>query len=78
MIRTLVDIGAELDMVTSIVLLDWPIYVDVVSLSAHPWISTVGCLGSIDKLMLSEFSIAATSVMAGRSTGSSWAQSSAT
>ncbi|EMS50516.1 hypothetical protein TRIUR3_26247 [Triticum urartu] len=78
MIRTLVDIGAELVMVMSIVLPDWLMYVDAVSLSAHPWISAVGCLGSIGKLMFSEFSIAATSVMAGRSAGSSWAQSSAT
>ncbi|KAF7110291.1 hypothetical protein CFC21_110425, partial [Triticum aestivum] len=51
MIRTLVDIGAELVMVMSIVLLDWPMYVNVVSLSAHPWISAPGCLGSIGKLM---------------------------
>ncbi|KAM3192948.1 hypothetical protein ACQJBY_069863 [Aegilops geniculata] len=71
MIRTLVDIGAELVIVMSIVLLDWPMYVDVVSLSAHPWISAEGCLGSIGKLMLSEFSVAATPVMAGRSAGSS-------
>ncbi|EMS55163.1 hypothetical protein TRIUR3_07180 [Triticum urartu] len=71
MIRTLVDIGAELVIVMSIVLLDWPIYVDDVPLSAHPWISAVGCLGSIGKLMHSEFSIAATSVMVGRSAGSS-------
>ncbi|EMS35660.1 hypothetical protein TRIUR3_19107 [Triticum urartu] len=71
MIRTLVDIGAELVMVMYIVLLDWPTYVDVVSLSTHPWISAADCLGSIGELMLSEFSIAATSVMAGRSAGSS-------
>ncbi|KAF7053643.1 hypothetical protein CFC21_061515 [Triticum aestivum] len=71
MIRTLVDIGAELVIVMSIVLLDWLTYVDVVSLSAHPWISAAGCLGSIGKLILSEFSIAATSVMVGRSVGSS-------
>ncbi|EMS63161.1 hypothetical protein TRIUR3_03337 [Triticum urartu] len=71
MIRTLVDIGAELVMVMCIVLLDWHMYVDVVSLSAHPWISLAGCLGSIGKLMLSEFSIAATSVMVGRFAGSS-------
>ncbi|KAM3191961.1 hypothetical protein ACQJBY_069288 [Aegilops geniculata] len=71
MIRTLVDIGAELVMVTSIVLLDWPMYVGVMPLSAHPWISAAGCLGTIGKLVLSEFSIAATSVMVGRSAGSS-------
>ncbi|KAF7072178.1 hypothetical protein CFC21_077343 [Triticum aestivum] len=71
MIRTLVDIGAELVIVMSVVLLDWLTYVDVVSLSAHPWISAAGCLGSIGKLILSEFSIAATSVMVGRSVGSS-------
>ncbi|KAF6988224.1 hypothetical protein CFC21_005793 [Triticum aestivum] len=71
MIRTLVDIGDELVMVMSIVLLDWPTYVDVVCVPAHPWISAAGCLGSIGELMFSEFSIAATSVMAGRSAGSS-------
>ncbi|KAF7078298.1 hypothetical protein CFC21_082758 [Triticum aestivum] len=71
MIRTVVDTGAELVIVMSIVLLDRPTYVDVVSMSAHPWIGAAGCLGSIGELMFSEFSIAATSVMVGRSAGSS-------
>ncbi|KAM3193192.1 hypothetical protein ACQJBY_070021 [Aegilops geniculata] len=68
MIRTLVSTVAELVMVMSIVLLDWLIYV---SSPALPSLSTAGCLGSIGSLVLSELNIAATSVMLGRSAGSS-------
>jgi hypothetical protein len=46
MMRTLVDTGAELMMVMSIVLLDWLAYVDSLSPAAPPLISSDGCLGS--------------------------------
>jgi hypothetical protein len=71
MIWTLVDIGAELVMVISMVLLDWLTYVDNLSLVAPPLISSDGCLGSGNKLKLSKLKRATTSDMVGRSTESS-------
>jgi hypothetical protein len=52
MMRTLVDIGAELVIVMSMVLLDWLTYVDNLSPVAPPLYSSDGCLGYGNKLML--------------------------
>ena len=52
MMRTLVDIGAELVIVMSMVLLDWLTYVGNLSPVAPRFYSSDGCLGSGNKLML--------------------------